>query len=82
MSTVPVAALDSPGLRYSGTVAHAISAALLRHGVHTVFGQSLPTLLHLANDAAGVKCGKLGVTPAHRSEIAARIKEFSHAHCA
>jgi acetolactate synthase-1/2/3 large subunit len=55
MSTVPVSALDSPGLRYSGTVAHAISQALLRHGVRTVFGQSLPTLLHLANAQAGIR---------------------------
>jgi len=55
MSKPATSALESPGLKLKGTVAHAISAALLRHGVRTVFGQSLPTLLHLANAEAGIR---------------------------
>lgn len=40
--------LDAPGLQFTDTVAHAIARSLRRHGVTHVFGQSLPSMLHLA----------------------------------
>ena len=47
--------LNAPGLNNHGTVAHLIAKALIRHGVTHVFGQSLPSMLHLA-------CEELGLT--------------------
>lgn len=47
--------LSAPGLSASDTVAHAIVRALQRHGIDTTFGQSLPSLLHLAAEQAGMK---------------------------
>ncbi|QKH35227.1 acetolactate synthase catalytic subunit [Achromobacter pestifer] len=56
--------LAAPGLTQQGTVAHLIAGALIRHGVTHVFGQSLPSMLHLA-------CEELGLTQvAYRSENA------------
>ena len=56
--------LAAPGLTNQGTVAHLIAKALIRHGVTHVFGQSLPSMLHLA-------CEELGLTQvAYRSENA------------
>ncbi|ADP13897.1 acetolactate synthase catalytic subunit [Achromobacter xylosoxidans A8] len=56
--------LAAPGLTHQGTVAHLIARALIRHGVTHVFGQSLPSMLHLA-------CEELGLTQvAYRSENA------------
>ncbi len=43
------------GLRYNSTVSHAIAAALARHGVSEVFGQSLPSMVHLACSALGIR---------------------------
>ncbi|MGI9479868.1 MAG: acetolactate synthase catalytic subunit [Hyphomicrobiaceae bacterium] len=43
------------GLRYNATVSHAIAAALERHGVRHVFGQSLPSMVHLACSARGIR---------------------------
>ncbi len=43
------------GLRYNATVSHAIAAALERHGVKYVFGQSLPSMVHLACQARGIQ---------------------------
>ena len=47
--------LKNGGLIHRDTVAHAIVRALQRHGVTTTFGQSLPSMLHLAAEAAGLK---------------------------
>ncbi|WP_262355600.1 thiamine pyrophosphate-binding protein, partial [Bordetella pertussis] len=54
MSTLPKP-LSAPGFTLDGTVAHAIVRALARHGVDTLFGQSLPSLLHLAAEQAGMR---------------------------
>lgn len=43
------------GLRYNSTVSHAIAATLQRHGVTEVFGQSLPSMVHLACNALGIR---------------------------
>ncbi|MFT7574807.1 MAG: acetolactate synthase-1/2/3 large subunit [Alphaproteobacteria bacterium] len=43
------------GLKYNSTVSHAIAAALKRHGVSEVFGQSLPSMVHLACNALGIR---------------------------
>lgn len=48
-------AVNSRGLLYKNTVAHRIAASLKRHGVSVVFGQSLPSLLHLASKEFGVR---------------------------
>lgn len=47
--------LTANGLVQSNTVAHAIVQALKRHGITTTFGQSLPSMLHLAAEEAGLK---------------------------
>lgn len=49
--------LKSPGFKLAGknTAAHAITRALIRHGVTHVFGQSIPSLLMLT-------CEELGIT--------------------
>lgn len=43
------------GLKYNSTVSHVIAAALKRHGVTDVFGQSLPSMVHLACQAQGIR---------------------------
>lgn len=47
--------LSAPGLALSDTVAHAIVRALQRHGIQITFGQSLPSMLHLAAEQAGMQ---------------------------
>jgi len=48
--------LKAPGFRLAGqhTAAHAITRALLRHGVTHVFGQSIPSLLMLTCEEMGI----------------------------
>jgi acetolactate synthase-1/2/3 large subunit len=48
--------LKSPGFRLAGqhTAAHAITRALIRHGVTHVFGQSIPSLLMLTCEELGI----------------------------
>ncbi|MFU1980512.1 acetolactate synthase catalytic subunit [Bordetella hinzii] len=48
-------ALHSRGLLQHGTVAHRIAAGLKRHGVEFLFGQSLPSLVHLAGREFGIR---------------------------
>ncbi|CAM4045858.1 Acetolactate synthase catalytic subunit [Bordetella tumbae] len=48
-------ALVSRGLLYQGTVAHRLAEGLKRHGVTCLFGQSLPSLVHLAGREFGIK---------------------------
>ncbi len=48
-------AITSRGLLYENTVAHRIAASLKRHGVSVIFGQSLPSLLHLAGKEFGIR---------------------------
>jgi acetolactate synthase-1/2/3 large subunit len=56
MSNQPVnPALLAPGLKFSGTVAHLVAECLQRHGVECLFGQSLPSMLHLACEQMGLK---------------------------
>ena len=43
------------GLRYHSTVSHVVAAALKRHGVTEIFGQSLPSLVHLACEELGIR---------------------------
>lgn len=47
--------LTVSGLNLQNTVSHAIVRALKRHGVELTFGQSLPSMLHLAAEQAGMK---------------------------
>jgi acetolactate synthase-1/2/3 large subunit len=47
--------LTVSGLFLDNTVSHAIVRALKRHGVELTFGQSLPSMLHLAAEQAGIK---------------------------
>ena len=47
--------LTVSGLSLHNTVSHAIVRALQRHGVEVTFGQSLPSMLHLAAEQAGIK---------------------------
>lgn len=48
-------ALECPGLKHKGTVAHMLAEGLKRHGVTHIFGQSLPSLLILTAEEAGIK---------------------------
>lgn len=48
-------AVNSRGLLFKNTVAHQIAASLKRHGVSVVFGQSLPSMLHLVGNEYGIK---------------------------
>ena len=43
------------GMQLSHTVAHRIVQGLQRHGVTCMFGQSLPSMLHLAAQEAGIR---------------------------
>jgi acetolactate synthase-1/2/3 large subunit len=54
MNNLP-APLQNNGFKYSETVAHAIAKALKRHGITVTFGQSLPSMLHLACEEAGIR---------------------------
>jgi acetolactate synthase-1/2/3 large subunit len=47
--------LSAPGFKFTGTVAHAIAKSLMRHGITHVFGQSLPSMVHLACEELGLK---------------------------
>jgi len=48
-------AIEASGFKMIDTVAHAIVKALKRHGVSLMFGQSLPSMIHLAAEQAGIK---------------------------
>ncbi|MDM0001767.1 acetolactate synthase catalytic subunit [Variovorax sp. J22P240] len=48
-------ATQSRGLDYTDTVAHRIAAGLKRHGVNCLFGQSLPSMVHLAGRNHGIR---------------------------
>ncbi|MYN13921.1 acetolactate synthase catalytic subunit [Pusillimonas sp. TS35] len=48
-------ALQSRGLLYPHSVAHRIAESLARHEVTHMFGQSLPSLIHLAGKKFGIK---------------------------
>src|SRR5262247_1638585 len=45
----------APLVRRNATVAQAMAAALRRHGVELVFGQSIPSQLHLAAPECGIR---------------------------
>lgn len=65
--------LTANGLMQSNTVAHAIVRALKRHGITTTFGQSLPSMLHLAAEEGGLK------QIAYRTENAGGYMADAHA---
>ena len=48
-------ALHPTGMKFQSTVAHLLAHGLQRHGVEIVFGQSLPSLLHLACAQSGIR---------------------------
>lgn len=48
-------ATEARGLQFTNTVAHRIAAGLHRHGVTCLFGQSLPSLVHLASKEFGIR---------------------------
>ncbi|HEY9209005.1 MAG TPA: acetolactate synthase catalytic subunit [Acidovorax sp.] len=48
-------ATQSRGLDPTETVAHRIAAGLQRHGVNFLFGQSLPSMVHLAGKQYGIR---------------------------
>jgi acetolactate synthase-1/2/3 large subunit len=71
-SAIPPA-LQTPGLKFSDTVAHLIARCLRRHGIEILFGQSLPSMLHLA-------CEELGLRQvAYRTENAGGYMADAHA---
>ncbi len=47
--------LRTPGADLSGTVAELVAKVLVRHGVEVIFGQSLPSALHLAAEHMGIR---------------------------
>lgn len=47
--------LKASGMIAQGTGAHAVVGALRRHGVNTIFGQSLPSMLHLVAERQGIR---------------------------
>lgn len=49
------APLQSKGFKFSRTVAHSIAESLKRHGIEVTFGQSLPSMLHLACEQVGIR---------------------------
>lgn len=65
--------LSSPGLAFKDTVAHAIVRALQRHGIEVLFGQSLPSMLCLAAEEAGIR------QIAYRTENAGGYMADAHA---
>jgi acetolactate synthase-1/2/3 large subunit len=48
-------ATESRGLQFVHTVAHRIAAGLHRHGVTCLFGQSLPSMVHLASKEFSIR---------------------------
>lgn len=48
-------ATESRGLQFVDTVAHRLAAGLRRHGVTCLFGQSLPSMVHLAGKDLGIR---------------------------
>lgn len=48
-------AINPRGLLFENTVAHRIAGSLKRHGVSVVFGQSLPSMVHLAGKEFGIR---------------------------
>lgn len=48
-------ATESRGLQFVDTVAHRLAAGLHRHGVTCLFGQSLPSMVHLAGKDLGIR---------------------------
>ena len=63
----------SPPARRNATVAQTLAAALKRHGVDLVFGQSIPSLLHLATPDHGIR------QIAYRTENAGAIMADAYA---
>lgn len=53
--TSPLSPLSASGMTAQNTGAHALVAALKRHGVDTIFGQSLPSMLHLVAERQGIR---------------------------
>ena len=51
----PVSPLHARGMSAQDTGAHRLVAALKRHGVDTIFGQSLPSMLHLVAETQGIR---------------------------
>lgn len=47
--------LRATGLTARDTGAHAVVRALKRHGVETIFGQSLPSMVHLVAEKQGIR---------------------------
>jgi acetolactate synthase-1/2/3 large subunit len=47
--------LKATGMSAQGTGAHAVVSALKRHGVDTIFGQSLPSMVHLVAEKQGIR---------------------------
>lgn len=47
--------LKASGVTAKDTGAHALVSALKRHGVDTIFGQSLPSMLHLVAERQGIR---------------------------
>ena len=47
--------IKASGMIAQGTGAHAVVGALKRHGVNTIFGQSLPSMLHLVAEREGIR---------------------------
>jgi len=70
---MPILPLSSPGLAQQHTVAHAIVRALQRHGIDILFGQSLPSMLCLAAEQAGIR------QIAYRTENAGGYMADAHA---
>jgi acetolactate synthase-1/2/3 large subunit len=48
-------ATQARGLQFVDTVAHRLAAGLHRHGVSYLFGQSLPSMVHLAGKQLGIR---------------------------
>lgn len=57
MNTEIKTPLSTPGFIAKGKniVAHTLARGLKRHGVEVIFGQSLPSLLHLACEEIGIQ---------------------------
>jgi acetolactate synthase-1/2/3 large subunit len=65
--------MSEASARRNATVAQAMAAALQRHGVDLVFGQSIPSLLHLATPDHGIR------QIAYRTENAGAIMADAYA---
>ena len=53
--TNAISPLNASGMKAQNTGAHTVVTALKRHGVDTIFGQSLPSMLHLVAETQGIK---------------------------